>query len=141
MFKTNALHFLFIVLLISSASNANADTKIETPDITQAQLLSLKDAPQSPPFIVLDVRTEEEFIDGHIDQALNISHNELEQRLADLTAEIDKDQLIIVHCRSGKRAAKAEQILRNNDFTQVRHLSGDMLKWQENQLPLTQGKK
>lgn len=110
----------------------------ETPQVSQQQLLSMQSAPKSPTLIILDVRTQEEFDEGHIQGAINISHNLLSDKLTELDAKLngDKSALIVVHCRSGRRAAKAEEVLRQNNYTNVRHLAGDIKLWQENNLPL-----
>jgi len=107
----------------------------QTPTISQAELVALLEQPNQTDFIVLDVRTANEYNNGHIEGALNISHNTILDNLSRLTAY--KDKTIIVHCRSGKRAVSAENALKANGFSQVRHLEGDMLGWVAAQLPLT----
>ena len=98
-----------------------------TPPMHADELLSLQRAGGSKP-VVLDVRTSEEFSAGHIPGAINIPHDQLADRLADLPAS--RDQPVVVYCRSGRRAALAEDVLRRNGFTQVRHLEGDMPGWE-----------
>ncbi len=102
--------------------------------VSQEQLLSLLNAPKAQPFVVLDVRTSEEFNEGHIQGALNISHDQIEQQLDKLTKY--KDTMVIVHCRSGRRAQVAEQILSDNGFTNLNHLTGDYKAWVAADLPL-----
>lgn len=122
-----SLSLLFI--LLSFAVQAG-----DRPSISQAQLQSLQSASIAPEYTLLDVRSDEEFQAGHVPGAINISHKELSEQLSALPS--DKDQLVIVYCRSGRRAGIAEQILRDKGFTQVRHLSGDMNGWQESNLPI-----
>ena len=78
--------------------------------------------------IVLDVRTEEEYYGplGHIDGAILIPINELENRLI----ELDKyrDDTIYVVCRSGNRSGFGKDILNNNNFTAI-NVDGGMLQW------------
>ena len=78
--------------------------------------------------IVLDVRTEEEYYGplGHIDGAILIPINELENRLI----ELDKyrDNTIYVVCRSGNRSGFGKDILNNNNFTAI-NVDGGMLQW------------
>lgn len=107
-------------------------------NISQQQLLSLQHAAKAPAYIVLDVRSAEEFKAGHIQGALNISHNNIEQHLAKLAGY--KDKTVIVHCRSGRRAQIAEEILQENGFTQLKHLTGDYNGWHEANLPLVKEK-
>jgi phage shock protein E len=103
-------------------------------EISQQQLLSLQHAAKAPDFIVLDVRSDEEFKAGHIKGALNISHDSIEQHLAKLSGY--KDKTVIVHCRSGRRAQAAETILQANGFTKLKHLAGDHKAWLAADLPL-----
>jgi len=63
-------------------------------------------------FILLDVRTEEEFENGHIEGAVNIPVDSLRSRLD----ELDKEKLIIVYCKVGIRGYIAERILKQNGF-------------------------
>jgi len=83
---------------------------------------------------ILDVRTQKEFADGHIPGAVNIPHTELENRIAELSDQ--KNNTIVVHCRSGKRAATAEEILRRNGFSKVTDLEGHMLGWESGGHPV-----
>ncbi|MDG1750496.1 MAG: rhodanese-like domain-containing protein [Thalassotalea sp.] len=106
--------------------------------ISQQQLLSLQHAAKAPEFIVLDVRSDEEFKAGHIKGALNISHDAIEQHLSTLSEY--KDKTVIVHCRSGRRAQAAEAILQSNGFTQLKHLEGDYNAWVAADLPLIKAK-
>lgn len=113
----------------------------QTPKISQAELMGLLSQQQSeqetksdPTFIVLDVRTPKEFNNGHIKNAINISHNTVTENLSLL--EKYKDKMIVVHCRSGRRAISAEKVLQENGFSNVRHLDGDMLGWVRAKLPI-----
>jgi len=103
--------------------------------MSQKQLLKHMAEPSSD-VIVLDVRSKGEYEEGHIDGALNVSHTEIEDNLS-LLANLNqyKDKTIVVHCRSGYRAGKAEAILTENGFTKLRHLEGDMNGWQDAKLP------
>ena len=77
--------------------------------------------------LVLDVRTAREFADGHVPGAVNISHDELESRLAELDA--DRDTEVVVYCRSGRRAELALDLLAKAGFVRLSHLEGDFLAW------------
>ena len=68
---------------------------------------------------ILDVRTKEEFEDGHISSAINIPLDELRQNLY----KLDKSKEIIVHCRTGLRSYIACRILTQNGFN-VKNLVG-----------------
>lgn len=105
----------------------------ETPAATiTAQQLALRIARGSPP-VVLDVRTREEYAQGHIPGALNIPHDELAGRLSEIPG--DPSEEIVVHCQSGRRAGMAEQVLREHGYTDVRDLVGHWQGWQAANLP------
>jgi phage shock protein E len=74
---------------------------------------------------LIDVRTAEEFAEGHIDGALNIPVHELDRRMAELGP---KDTSIIVYCRSGARSAQAARMLKGAGYASVRNL-GAMSRW------------
>ena len=93
-----------------------------SPDELLARLASA-----CPPFL-LDVRRPEEFAEGRIPGAINISHDQLAGRLTAVAAG-DKDGEVVVYCRSGARASTACALLRAAGYTRVRHLAGDMNGW------------
>jgi phage shock protein E len=86
--------------------------------------------------LLLDVRTFEEYTNGHIPTAVNIPLNEIVTRLSRLSEF--KDSPVVVYCRSGLRAGKAIAILEENIFTNVMHLEGDMLGWEAENRPTNQ---
>jgi rhodanese-related sulfurtransferase len=70
--------------------------------------------------LLIDVRTPEEFASGHIDGAVNIPVDSLQNRLN----EVPDDQPIVVYCRSGNRSATASQILAQAGYTHIYDLGG-----------------
>jgi len=83
-------------------------------------------------YIILDVRTLEEFGQGHLEGAVHIPVNELEGRLG----ELSKDKPIIVYCKSGGRSKTASDLLIENGFTQVYDMSGGILEWEQKGYPM-----
>lgn len=77
--------------------------------------------------VVLDVRSRDEFVAGHIAGAINIPHDEIGARLADLGP--DRGREIVVCCAMGGRAAHAAGALRRAGFTAVKLLDGHMRGW------------
>jgi len=84
--------------------------------------------------LVLDVRSAKEFAEGHLPGAVNISHDELESRLAELDARRDSE--VVVYCRSGRRAEIALDLLSKAGFGRLSHLEGDYLAWSAAQRPV-----
>lgn len=87
-----------------------------------------------PELLVLDVRTAGEFDEGHIPGALNIPHDALGARIAELGSAGQRD--VVVYCRSGRRAALALAVLKEAGFPRLFHLDGDYLRWSEESRPL-----
>jgi rhodanese-related sulfurtransferase len=75
---------------------------------------------------IIDVREPNEYAEDNIGGML-IPLGELPYRLDDIDSL--KDEEVIVHCRSGKRSAMAQQILEENGFNNVRNLEGGMLAY------------
>ena len=73
-------------------------------------------------YIILDVRTEEEYNEGHIPNAILIPNTEIRER-AELELT-DQDQLILVYCRSGNRSKLAAAILVELGYTNVVEFGG-----------------
>lgn len=77
-------------------------------------------------YVIIDVRTPEEYAEGHVPGAIVIPNTEIESR-AEMELP-DKDQLILVYCRSGRRSKMAAQILVELGYTNVREFGG-ILDW------------
>jgi len=80
-------------------------------------------------YVLVDVRTPEEFQAGHLFAAVNIPLSELEQNLAAWTPRLPKDVPLIVYCLVGGRSAQAAQILLQAGFANVRNLTGGLTEW------------
>ncbi|MCA9625426.1 MAG: rhodanese-like domain-containing protein [Myxococcales bacterium] len=80
--------------------------------------------------LLLDVRTQEEWDQGHLEGATLIPIDELPKRLAEIDEAQggDKDKPIVVYCRSGGRAGRAKQMLLDAGHHQVTNLGG-MTDW------------
>ncbi len=87
-------------------------------------------------WLLIDVRSPEEYADGHIPGAINMPHENINSYLSEL--EQHKNKPIIIYCRSGRRAKLAMKVLQEHDFTDVMHLEGDILGWNEAGLTLEQ---
>ncbi len=84
--------------------------------------------------VVLDVREDGEYRNGHIINALHVPQGHLKNRLQEL--ERHKDKAIIVSCRSGNRSGQACTLLKKRGFESVYNLAGGVMAWQSANLPL-----
>jgi len=104
--------------------------------IDAATLRELIDAGRAPR--ILDVRTPAEFETAHIPGAYNVPLDLLREHRAELLAHLDED--IVLVCRSGARAAQAEQTLAQAGLSNLKILNGGMMAWQAGRAPLNQGR-
>jgi phage shock protein E len=81
---------------------------------------------------LLDVRTPQEYAEGHIAGAINVPYDQLATRLA----EVPKDKDVVLYCRSGRRAGIAADVLAANGYKRLSHLDGDMIAWTEKGRPV-----
>lgn len=82
--------------------------------------------------VILDVRTVQEFEDGHVEGAINMPVDDLEQRLE----ELDRNDEMLVYCRTGNRSTRAVQILRENGFNKIYHMADGIVGWERVGLPV-----
>jgi phage shock protein E len=82
--------------------------------------------------VMLDVRTPEEYAQGHIPGVKLIPLAELPNRLA----EVSKDKTLVVTCRSGNRSAQAAQLLRQQGYGNVHNMLGGIGAWQQAGFPV-----
>lgn len=80
-------------------------------------------------WLIIDVRSAAEYAEGHVPGAINIAHSEIAGQLPTIIAHQDKP--VVLYCRSGYRAGKAAKVLSENNFSDIRHLEGDMKGWLE----------
>ena len=93
------------------------------------QLINHKDA------LVVDVRTDKEYQQGHVMNALHIPLGMLDNRIAELQAY--KTSSIVMVCRSGARSGQAASKLKKLGFADVHNLGGGMMAWERANLPVT----
>ena len=121
---------LIIMLLISlslfgmtacDGENGEASTYEQ---ITAEQAKTIMDAEKD--YIIIDARTEEEFAEGHIENAILIPEYEIADRAEKELP--DKEQLILVYCRSGRRSKIASEELVKLGYTNVKEFGG-IIDW------------
>lgn len=110
--------FILVAFLLTA-------TSLQASDISACELLQSQ---QNGDVELLDVRSQAEYEKGHILGAKLIPHGQLDKRYQ----ELDKEQSIVVYCHSGRRAALAEAILKQQGFKYVHLLKGHWQQWDEN---------
>lgn len=113
-----------VLALTGCAGQPGQEESIMPNLITASEAKQMLDEQQG--YVLLDVRTEQEYAQGHIPGALLIPNTELSEKAADLLP--DKEQMILVYCRSGRRSAEAARTLADMGYTQVYDFGG-IIDW------------
>lgn len=119
-------HVTFWVLSLLSISAYSSNVS----DISQQELFEAN----SNNVVIVDVRTPEEFQQGHVPNAINVPLSNIIDNPDILT--FSKEKPIVLYCRSGYRAGKAAEALQKYGYTNLRHLEGDMQGWSKAGLPV-----
>jgi len=88
--------------------------------------------------IVIDVREENEYLQGHILNSMNVPSSSFSSKLNRL--EKYRQRPIIISCLSGHRTIQVGKTLKANGFEKIFHLKGGITAWQNANLPLIKGK-
>ena len=111
--------------IIISNESGNEENKMITYEIiSQDKAKEIMDSETE--HIILDVREENEFDEGHIPGAILIPHEEINNKAPTLLP--DKDALILVYCRSGRRSKIASQALADLGYTNIKEFGG-IIDW------------
>jgi len=125
--------YVRLVIAYLSLIASGALVAAEVVDI-KPEILLERTAKHDATLVILDVRTPEEFAQGHVPGAINIPHDKLADRIQEVMSAKNKD--VVVYCRSGGRAGRAVDTLKAHGFEKLLHLEGDMLKWTEANRPI-----
>ena len=120
------LVFLLLAAMILTACGQNKENGQGAVyvNITAEEAKQIMDSEEG--YIILDVRTQEEYDQGHIPGAIVISHEEIMEKAEDVLT--DKDQLILVYCRSGRRSKIAAEALVELGYTNIKEFGG-IIDW------------
>ena len=115
---------LMTMLLLTGCGQAAEKQEAIYMNITAQQAKELMDTQEG--YVILDTRAQEEYDEGHIPGAIVIPHDEIMEKAE--TVLTDKDQLILVYCRSGRRSKIAAEALVDLGYTNIREFGG-ILDW------------
>ena len=119
--KIITLSFILLSVLFTSCTNSQT-SKTNLSPIEFSNKIS-----ESPEAFILDVRTPQEFSEGHIENAKNVDWNGNQFELQ--IEKFDKTKPLFVYCLGGGRSASAASKLRSNGFKEVYELDGGMMNW------------
>ena len=116
--KKYLLILLFLILTTGCATPAIQKTNYQQITMDEAMLMMDKERN----YIILDVRTPDEFKEKHIPNAINIPNENI--GLTEISELPNKEQLILVYCRSGNRSKQASEKLVKLGYTNVVEFGG-----------------
>ena len=112
------LPLLLSALALTACNSASSENSFQQISMDEA----ITQMAEEDNFILLDVRTPEEFAGGHIPGTINVPNEIIGEN--DITELPDKDQRIYVYCRSGNRSKQAAAKLVNLGYTNVVEIGG-----------------
>ncbi|MGY3792803.1 rhodanese-like domain-containing protein [Aquimarina sp. 433] len=128
--KTIAIVMIFSVLFIN-CKDQNKDTAI-VELITVEEMDSLLEMEKVQ---LVDVRTPQEYADGHIEGAINIDFTD--ENFETLLSEVDKTKPVAVYCGRGGRSGKCSAYMKKAGFTKIYDLDGGITEWKYKGKPVT----
>ena len=115
---------LSVMMLTACGQDKENDQGAVYVNITAEEAKQIMDSEED--YIILDVRTQDEYDQGHIPGAIVISHEEIVEKAEEVLT--DKDQLILVYCRSGRRSKIAAEALAELGYTNIKEFGG-IIDW------------
>ncbi len=115
---------LLLMMLLTACGQTRGETEAVYMNITAAEAKEIMD--RETGFVILDVRTEEEYAEGHVPGAILIPDYEIEARAEEELP--DKDRMLLVYCRSGRRSKIAAEALVEMGYTNIYEFGG-IIDW------------
>lgn len=115
---------LLLMILLTACGQTRGKTEAVYMNITAAEAKEIMD--RETGFVILDVRTEEEYAEGHVPGAILIPDYEIEARAEEELP--DKDRMLLVYCRSGRRSKIAAEALVEMGYTNIYEFGG-IIDW------------
>ena len=122
--KKLAFLLLAVMLLTACGQDKENNQGAVYVNITAEEAKQIMDSEEG--YIILDVRTQEEYDQGHIPGAIVISHEEIAEKAEEVLT--NKEQLILVYCRSGRRSKIAAEALVELGYTNIKEFGG-IIDW------------
>ena len=122
--KKLMIALLVVAMLTACSQSTEENREAVYMNITAQQAKQIMDTQEG--YVILDVREKEEYDQGHIPGAIVIPHTQVEAQAESVLT--DKDQLILVYCRSGRRSKLAADVLVKLGYTNIKEFGG-ILDW------------
>ena len=122
--KKLIIFLLAVLLLTACGQDKENDQGAVYVNITAEEAKEIMDTEEG--YVILDVREQDEYDAGHISGAILIPYTQIEAKANEMLT--DKDQLILVYCRSGRRSKIAAEALAELGYTNIKEFGG-ILDW------------
>ncbi|MDO5061698.1 MAG: rhodanese-like domain-containing protein [Peptostreptococcaceae bacterium] len=107
----------------TTTENGQTQDEVMVQDMKGQELVDfMADEDKSLDALLIDVRSADEYADGHIQGAVNIPHDEMESRVGEI--EGYKEHPVILYCNTGNRSGQAAKVLVDNGFKVVYNAEG-----------------
>ena len=130
--RRSAIMWVFFVIP-AVATPAVAGSPVTNVTVGKAQKL-IKERAGKADFVILDVRTLDEFAEGHINGAVNldVQSRDFEKELR----KLDREKSYLVYCRTGNRSRRATIAMEALGFRSIFHMTEGIVMWKQQNLPL-----
>ena len=122
--KKLIIFLLAVMLLTACGQDKENDQGAVYVNITAEEAKAIMDTEEG--YVILDVREQDEYDAGHISGAILIPYTQIEAKANEMLP--DKDQLILVYCRSGRRSKIAAEALAELGYTNIKEFGG-IIDW------------
>ncbi len=118
----NRIVFLSLIFIFSCELFNSSEINI----ISESDFVEIQDSD----YILIDVRTKDEFDLGHIDSAINLDF--YSETFQNDILSLPKNETIVLYCRTNNRSSKTANILKENGFKEISVLEGGITEWVKN---------
>lgn len=122
-----------LMLAMSCGGNSEPETAADIRLVSAADAAALQAAPPDD-LVILDVRTPEEFAEGHLEGAILVDF--YDEDFEDQLAELDPDVPYLLYCRSGNRSSQTRPIMERLGFRDVADVDGGIVAWLDGDHPV-----
>jgi len=122
-----------VLFILAVATTVAAGSPVANVTVGRAQKL-IKEHAGKADFVILDVRTPEEFFEGHIDRAVNLDVQS--PAFAKGLRALNRNRSYLVYCRTGNRSRRAILAMEELGFRSIFHMTEGIVKWKQQNLPL-----
>jgi rhodanese-related sulfurtransferase len=123
----NAFRYIIFLLCFCQLSCAQKNGGISVEEFNKEI--------SKPGVIILDVRTPEEYAEGHLVNSVNIDFRD--DNFSARIDSLDKSKEYELYCRSGVRSGNSVELMHQKGFKKVDHLQGGIIEWKSKGLPVT----